>query len=48
MRQRAEDVGGSLRVFSDAAGVCVEAIVPLELAQPAAEAKQRQFLAHAD
>ncbi len=48
MRQRAEDVGGSLRVFSDAAGVCVETTVPLELAQPAAEANLRQFLAHAD
>jgi NarL family two-component system sensor histidine kinase LiaS len=48
MRQRAEDVGGSLRAFSDAAGVCVETTVPLELAQPAAEANLRQFLAHAD
>ncbi|HLW00197.1 MAG TPA: sensor histidine kinase [Ktedonobacterales bacterium] len=33
MRQRAEDVGGSLRMFSDAAGTCVEAMVPLALTQ---------------
>jgi signal transduction histidine kinase len=33
MRQRAEDVGGSLRLFSDAAGTCVEAMVPLTLTQ---------------
>ncbi len=31
MRQRAEDVGGSLRMFSDAAGTCVEVTVPLPL-----------------
>jgi two-component system, NarL family, sensor histidine kinase LiaS len=36
MRQRAEDVGGSLRVFSDATGACVEATIPLALAQSAA------------
>jgi hypothetical protein len=48
MRQRAEDVGGSLRVFSDAAGACIEAMGPLPLAQTATEANQRQFLAQAD
>ncbi len=49
MRQRAEDVGGSLRVFSDAAGVCVEAAVPLALPQPAAVATNpRLFRAQAD
>ncbi len=33
MRQRAEDVGGSLRVLSDAAGTCVEVTVPLASTQ---------------
>ncbi len=37
MRQRAEEAGGSLRVFSDAAGACVEASVPL--AQPERSSK---------
>lgn len=44
MRQRAEDVGGSLRVLSAGTGACVEATVPLPAPPPLADAEANRRL----